>query len=329
MLAEAPPAPPGPPMHQVSVDGVMVGLRDGSWREVRTLAIGTIVPEPEPGLGRGEAGTYFSRRCDAESFILAAAGHVHRCGVATAGHVAFIVDGAEWAQRFADAHCPTATRILDFPQAAQRLTDVAMTGWGPAEPGRAWTAVQRQALREDAVGTVLAAIQALPLAAAPDPVTAREVQETGLGYLTPRTAQMRYATFRAQGLPSGSGSVESANKRVVAARMKGTGMRWSEAAITPMLALRGALCSERWETAWSHIVPSRRRTASRSRPQPSPVSLPMASAASAAPPRRARPPSPSPTIPRSGPKTIIDGRPAAAHPWKRRLPRQTPPPAIL
>ncbi len=36
---------------------------------------------------------------------------------------------------------------------------------------------------------------------------------------------IRYARFRAQGYPIGSGSVESANKLVVQSRMKQAGMR--------------------------------------------------------------------------------------------------------
>lgn len=329
VLTEAPPPPLGPPVQQVSVDGAMVGLVDGSWREVRTLAIGTIVPDRTPGVVRSDELSYFSRLCDAEQFILAATGEIHRRGVETAGHVAFVVDGAAWEQRFADVHCPTATRILDLPHAAQRLTDVAEAVWGPHRTGHAWAAVQRQALREGPAEAVLTAIQALPIAVAADPVAARDVQRTVLGYLEPRVEQMRYATFRAQGLPIGSGIVESANKHVVAARLKGRGMRWSEAAVTPMLALCGALGSGRWEEAWTQITQHRRPPRRRGSAPPAWVPAPVASAASVAPPRTPRRPSSSAAIPRSGPKTIIAGRPTAAHPWKRGLPRQPPAPAKL
>ncbi|HSL35737.1 MAG TPA: hypothetical protein VK883_02815 [Arthrobacter sp.] len=329
VLAEAPLPPLGPPVQQVSVDGAMVGLVDGSWREVRTLAIGTIVPDRTPGLVRSVELSYFSRLCTAEQFILAATGEMHRRGVETAGQVAFVVDGAEWEQRFADAHCPTATRILDLPHAAQRLTDVAEAVWGTHTLGRTWAAAQRQALREGPAEAVLEAIRALPLAAAPDPVAARDLQSTVLGYLEPRVEQMRYAAFRALGLPIGSGIVESANKHVVAARLKGTGMRWSEAAITPMLALCGALSSERWEEAWTQITHSRRQSRRRALPPPSSVPTPAASAASVGPARPSIRQPPSAAIPRSGPKSIIDGRPTAAHPWKRGFPRQTAAPAKL
>jgi hypothetical protein len=327
VLAEAPPPPLGPPVQQVSVDGAMVGLVDGSWREVRTLAIGTVVPERASGAVSVQDLSYFSRLCDAEEFILAASGEIHQRGVETAGQVAFVVDGADWEQRFADAHCPTATRILDFPHAAQRLTDVAEAVWGTQETRHVWATTQRQALREGPADAVLATLRALPIATAPDPVTARAVQGTVLGYLEPRVEQLRYATFRAQGLPIGSGIVESANKHVVAARMKGAGRRWSEAAVNPLLALRGAICSGRWDKAWTEIAQSR-RAHPRRQPHPPPPSI-TASAVSVAAPRQRMPPPSSVAIARGGPKTIINGRPTAAHPWKRGLPRPSPTPAKL
>jgi hypothetical protein len=311
-LAAPPPPRRGPATQQVSVDGAMVGLVDGSWREVRTLAIGTVAPGRQPGTVRCEELSYFSRLCDAATFITLATGEVQRRGVETAGRVALVVDGADWEQTFGDAHCPEAVRILDFAHGAQRLGDLAEAVWGTQEAGPAWAATQRAELREGTPETVLAAIRSLPLATAADPALATRVQQEVLGYLEPRVEQVRYAAFRAQGLPIGSGIVESANKHVVKARLSGAGRRWAEGHVNPLLALRGALCSERWDEAWAAIARARRV-----RPAPSPVATPAASAASvAAPVRRLRQPA-SPVLPRSGPKTIVNGRPTAAHPWKR------------
>ncbi len=50
------------------------------------------------------------------------------------------------------------------------------------------------------------------------------VQEK-LTYLQKRAAHMQYPTYQEAGWPIGSGSVESANKLVVEARLKGAGMR--------------------------------------------------------------------------------------------------------
>jgi hypothetical protein len=45
--------------------------------------------------------------------------------------------------------------------------------------------------------------------------------------LEKRVAQIQYAAFAAQSYLLGRGSVESANKLVVEARLKGAGMRWA------------------------------------------------------------------------------------------------------
>lgn len=313
VLAAAPRPPVGPPVQQVSVDGAMVPLVDGSWREVRTLAIGTVVPGRQPGTVRCADPSYFSRLADAATFTLLAAGEVHRRGVETAGQVAGVVDGADWCQAFLDVHCPGAVRILDFPHAAQRLSDVAEAVWGPSEPARTWAAAQRTELRHGAATAVLAAIRALPVTAAPDVREASRVQGEVLGYLAPRLDQMRYPAFRAQGLPIGSGAVESANKLVVEARLKGAGRRWAQDSVTPMVALRGAVCSARWDEAWAAITRSRRER----RPPATATAPAVASAASVvAPVRRARLPV-LPDLPPAGPKRIVHGRPTAAHPWKR------------
>src|SRR5579872_4968225 len=62
---------------------------------------------------------------------------------------------------------------------------------------------------------------------------------------------MQYPTFQAAGWPIGSGSVESANKLVVEARLKGAGMRWDRQNVNPMLVLRNAVCNREWKQTWT------------------------------------------------------------------------------
>jgi hypothetical protein len=76
---------------------------------------------------------------------------------------------------------------------------------------------------------------------------------THLNYLKKRNQQMRYPQFQAQGWPIGSGIVESGNKLVVEARLKGSGMHWAEENVNPMLAVRNVLCSGRWREDWPKI----------------------------------------------------------------------------
>lgn len=62
---------------------------------------------------------------------------------------------------------------------------------------------------------------------------------------------MDYPTFQYNGWPIGSGIVESGNKLVVQARLKGAGMHWDPNNVNPMLALRMNLCNRGWQEGWT------------------------------------------------------------------------------
>ena len=80
-----------------------------------------------------------------------------------------------------------------------------------------------------------------------------------LAYLEKRREQMDYPRFRAEQWPIGSGMVESANKLVVEERLKGAGMHWAEVNVNPLLALRNAICNDRWAEVWPQIEDDQRR----------------------------------------------------------------------
>lgn len=80
----------------------------------------------------------------------------------------------------------------------------------------------------------------------------QEVQEH-LNYLCKREALMQYPSYQQEGWPIGSGMVESGNKVVMQARLKGAGMRWAPQHVNSMLALRTAVCNDRWVEAYEHL----------------------------------------------------------------------------
>ena len=69
----------------------------------------------------------------------------------------------------------------------------------------------------------------------------QKVLNTERGYFHGNTERMQYPTYREQGLPIGSGAVESAAKHLVQQRMKRAGMRWSELGARAILHLRCAM----------------------------------------------------------------------------------------
>lgn len=252
LLREQADPPPGPASLLFSVDGAMVPLLGGQWKEVRTLAVGEVQP---PRVGREGPViqttnlSYFSRLTDSSSFAELALPELQRRGIERAARVGAVVDGAEWCQRFIDYHYSEAVRILDLSHAAEHLTAI---GQATGPEGALLTPAEQQRLREELREAgpegVLAELRPLVAACPPE----AEVQ-THFAYLESRQAQLQYPQFVAAGWPIGSGMVESANKLVVEERLKGAGMHWEEANVNPMLALRNAYCNERWAEAWRVI----------------------------------------------------------------------------
>jgi hypothetical protein len=259
---DLPAVPVGPARQEVSTDGAMIPLVGGHWAEVRTVALGFLeapIPEMEETRVHAHDLRYFSRLCSAHDFIRQAALPLYRRGTAQAEVVVAVTDGADWIQDFLNAHCRDAIRIIDFPHAAGYVADAGKAAFGPGTRDLSiWLATWLHELKHGKLDKVLRAIRQLPM---PSP-EAEEVRSTVLTYLSKRRAQLAYADFRAQGYPIGSGMVESANKLVVQARLKGPGMHWARRNVTPMLALRGVYASDTWEEAWHGIwIELRRQTA--------------------------------------------------------------------
>jgi hypothetical protein len=270
---ELPMAPAGPALQQLSVDGAMVPLVHREWAEVKTLALGTVTQRLKEGTWEPhvEDLSYFSRLADNVSFARLATVETHRRGTARAGLVLGINDGAEWEQGFIDLHRADAVRILDWGHAAEYLAGVAHVVFGLGTPeSRGWLSVQLHELKHGDPEVVLAKLRGLreDLALQEGRSEALETVRGSLEYLEKRRDQIRYAEFSRAGYPIGSGIVESANKLVVEARLKGAGMHWERGNVDPMVALRNVACSDRWEEAWPQISQwlrqeSKRRSASR------------------------------------------------------------------
>src|SRR6266704_2731150 len=234
---EAPQAPAGAEKQVLSGDGAMVHLVGGEWAEVKTLALGEVTRNT-----RGEVCTqqlsYCSRLFDAASFEQATLLETHRRGLDQAAEVCAVQDGAEWLQGLVDYHRPDAVRILDFAHAASAVSEIgeAVRAAGGRLPAKWLEGVLHQ-LKHQGPQRVLTHLAWL---------TARypsEASQEKLNYLQKREAHMQYPTYQAAGWPIGSGNVESANKVVVEARLKGAGMRWARHNVNSMLVLRNAVCN--------------------------------------------------------------------------------------
>lgn len=300
VVPEAQPVPPAQAAI-LELDGAMVPLVHGEWAEARTLVIGVQDGETTTAL------SYVSQLAPAATFARTILPELTRRGVdAHPGPVVALSDGAVWIQELLDLHCPRAVRVLDVMHAAGYLAQAAQASFGPGtERTSEWFATTRAALRRGAADTTLTLLAALP--ASPE-------RDTALHYLGQRRAMLVYDRCDAERWPVGSGAVESATKQVVEARLKGAGMHWTRDHANAMLALSALEASGRWTTSWPRIVHRLRqarqeRAAARRTPR-----APIGPAAPV-------PASPAPPFPAPRPKTIVNGKPTAAHPWNQGRPR--------
>jgi hypothetical protein len=299
----------GPAKLVLSADGAMVPLLGGEWAEVKTMVVGEVGEAYERAGERvvpTHSLSYFSRLADAETFQRLTLGELHRRRLETAAQVAAVSDGAEWIQHFVDYHCPAARRILDFPHAAERVCQIGEVVLGAGHASlAAWQKRHLHQLKHTGPSDALAALRTFAADQLDVPVVAEN-----LAYLDKRLDQMQYPSFQAEGWPLGSGMVESANKLVVEARLKGAGMHWTRASVNPMLTLRNAVCNDRWEEAWRESSAQIRQAGVVRRPvQPKRVAAPE-------PPASLTPPLAAPVVERPA---AVDppSKPAAPHPWRR------------
>jgi hypothetical protein len=299
---------PEPNKLLLSVDGAFVPLVGGDWAEVKTLVVGE-VGEPtqrdDKTVVPTHSHSYFSRVAEAELFQRLTLGELYRRRVETAERIAVVSDGAEWIQGFIAFHAPDAVRILDFPHAAQRICQIGEAVLGAEHASlHAWQTRQLHQLKHHGPQKLFESLRTFAAAHLSVPLIAEN-----LAYLEKREAQMQYPSFLSQEWPIGSGMVESANKLVVEARLKGAGMHWARANVNPMLSLRNAVCNDRWAEAWA-VSSAQLERFGRQQAVQSKESASCNSATAASPRRSARK--------KASTEVTSQRKPDAEHPWRRK-----------
>jgi len=234
----------------MSTDGAYVPLVGGVWAEVKLLSIGEVQPacwnaSSQEMEVKTHKLSYFARVEEAAHFSDHVSAEIRRRGIDRAKAVCAVQDGALWLQEIVQAHRQDAIRILDFAHAAEYVNEIgeAVRATGRHLPPD-WLQGVLHRLKHDGPDRVLQHIHWL-VEHIKDPEAQKKER-----YLSTRREQMDYPTFQQAGWPIGSGMVESGHKVVMQARLKGAGMHWKPTTVNPMLALRLALCNDRWQENW-------------------------------------------------------------------------------
>ena len=249
LRAEAPapeqPPDPGSDVLLLCVDGGRVHA-GGEWREAKCAAVAALGPktvvDDRTGRSRLVVGDkhyaatiassddFFSQRVRplAEDFGL------HHPRVHT---VALLADGGPWIEkRWGTLGIPptiAVVDILDIRHLEEHLHACADAVFGEHTPrAEAWAKDLSAAVRRQGPAPLRQALQKLH----PQTKKAKARARRFGRYVEANAHRLDYPSYRAQGLPIGSGLVEAEVKTVVNQRAKRSGMRWSVPGAQALLA---------------------------------------------------------------------------------------------
>jgi len=217
------------------------------WQEPKVLVIYVVDARGRPEQAFRPVYDATMGDCDAVFSMLA--GYLLALGAHEAAQLIVVGDGAKWiwerAAELAKAvglDTDKLVEVLDWYHAVETVHEIAKI---PAK----WTASQRDkwlkpALRLLRAGKIERLVQHIRTLA-----VGRRAKEVNshVGYFERNAARMQYQHFRSEGIPRGSGAVESAVRRIVNLRLKSPGKFWLEDHAEGMLLLRSYLKAGRFD----------------------------------------------------------------------------------
>jgi hypothetical protein len=174
----------------------------------------------------------------------------HAAGYGRARKRVFLGDGAHWLWELASLHFPEATRVLDWYHLSEKVHEAANAVFGEgSEPSKAWAKLRLDELWEGQQRSARQAVAELRKTLRSKPKR-EALRKLGV-YLKNNAERVDYPRYRAQGLPIGSGPVESACKTLVGGRCKQAGMRnWRRRGAETVLRLRAAQIDDEFGPLW-------------------------------------------------------------------------------
>ncbi len=215
------------------------------WREPKVLMIYTVKKQGERmQLDRSFAPVIDGSLQGPEVLFRLLRYYLEQLKIEEADKVLVVADGAKWIWKRVGSLLRSlkvdAARIyeaVDFYHAMEHLGKVAeLSGCFNDKQKKRWLKKQSKRLQSGQTEKVLEEVEQL---AAKHP---GKKMSTELGYLVRHGREhkrMEYANLAKQGLPLGSGAMESTIRRVVNLRLKGAGIFWHEKSAEVMLLLRG------------------------------------------------------------------------------------------
>ena len=173
-----------------------------------------------------------------------------RAGFGQGHRVHGVGDGAPWiAGQVKKRFGSQGSYLLDFYHVCGYLSAAAQAIETQPAAQQVWLQTQKNRLKTQRIDAVLNELQAHlePPGRAEDQAPVRRCWR----YLGQRQHQLDYESAISQGLPIGSGEVESAHRYVIQKRLKLPGAWWQAANAENMLALRVSRANKEWNGYWA------------------------------------------------------------------------------
>ena len=245
----------------VSMDGGRIRLKEkkrgrktakgrsrykGAWREPKLFII--YVVNAEGKIERSFMPVMDASLAGPDALFTLLGSYLEQLGISEAERVLFVADGARWIwNRIAGLvhrlglKAEQVYEMVDFYHAVEHLGKVAglRKSWS-ARQRKIWVRKHRKLLEQGQLEKVIDAVKEI----------CRGRNSKGIrterDYFVRNLSRMAYARIRALGLPIGSGSVESAIRRVVNLRLKGPCIFWCKDHAEAILLLRCYWKAGRW-----------------------------------------------------------------------------------
>jgi hypothetical protein len=260
----------------VSLDGVMVPMRDGHRTEKRSASVAH-GKSPQGPAGYREAGCATLSFYDKEGQRLSTVrfARMPEKGKTTLKQmltaevemalierpdlkIGKVADGAADNWSYLSKSLPKGAETVDFYHATEHLHDALAAAHGEFTPKcSAEFERLRVILRDESRGVhkVIRALRHLS-----DTYPRRKTIKKELKYFGKNRRRMKYAQVKAMGLPIGSGVTEAACKTLVTQRLKRSGMRWATDGGQAILTFRSLVQSDRFDRGWQMLADVYKRT---------------------------------------------------------------------
>jgi len=229
----------------ISIDGGMVNIRGEGWKEFKAGTVFDIASKIVNDEVTGDPVEKIYARNTTYTAVLGGVDEFKPAmwllavehDVPRATFSCVTSDGATWIWNLVPDYFPDSVQIVDWYHATEHLAKAAHALY-PEDNQRAlkWYAKMQTPLYHGEIWKIIRELEQAQL-------------EDNARYFKNHQRRMQYHTFKADGYPIGSGTVESTIKQYKE-RLTGAGMKWSRTGAEKMFVIRSSILGDNFDELW-------------------------------------------------------------------------------